>query len=199
MAKELTGKRVAIVVTDGFEQVELEKPKQALEEAGAKAEIISPKPDKVKRWKFTDWGTEFKVDKPVDKADLNDYGALMLPGGLMNPDTLRLDQTAVRFIESFVRAGKPVAAICHGPLTLIEAGVVKGRRMTSYPSIKTDLRNVGAEWIGQEVVTDRGLVTSRKPDDIPAFNHKMIEEFAEGKHLTLLKRSLSGFCFSIQA
>src|SRR4051812_36668124 len=143
MAKELAGKRVAIVVTDGFEQVELEKPKQALEEAGAETEIISPKPDKVKGWKFTDWGTEFKVDKPVDKADPNDYDALLLPGGQMNPDTLRMDQNAVQFIQSFVRAGKPVAAICHGPLLLIEAGVVKGLKVTSFPSIKTDLRNAG--------------------------------------------------------
>jgi len=182
MSQQLTGKRVAIVVTDGFEQDELVQPKQALEEAGAVAEIVSPNREKVKGWKYTDWGTEFKVDKQVAKADPNSYDALMLPGGQMNPDHLRIDKTTIQFIQSFVRSGKPIAAICHGPLTLIEANAVKGRRLTSYPSLQTDLRNAGAEWVDQEVVTDRGLVTSRKPDDIPAFNRKMIEEFAEGKH-----------------
>jgi deglycase len=182
MPQQLTGKRVAIVVTDGFEQDELVKPKEALEEAGAVAEIVSPNRDKVKGWKYTDWGTEFKVDKQVSKADPNSYDALMLPGGQMNPDHLRMDKRTIQFIHSFVRSGKPIAAICHGPLTLIEADAVKGRRMTSYPSIQTDLRNAGAEWVDQEVVVDHGLVTSRKPEDIPAFNRKMIEEFAEGKH-----------------
>src|ERR1700758_1485398 len=182
MAQQLSGKRVAIVVTDGFEQDELEKPRQALEEAGAKTEVISPKSGKVKGWKYTDWGTEVVVDKELRSADPNEYDALMLPGGQMNPDNLRMDNRAVQFIQSFVQTGKPIAAICHGPLTLIEAGGVKGRRMTSFPSIKTDLRNAGAEWVDQEVVTDQGLVTSRNPDDIPAFNRKMIEEFAEGRH-----------------
>jgi protease I len=182
MAQQLSGKRVAIVVTDGFEQDELEKPRQALEEAGAKTEVISPKSGKVKGWKYTDWGNEVPVDKELRQADPNEYDALMLPGGQMNPDNLRMDTNAVQFVESFVRSGKPIAAICHGPLTLIEAGGVKGRRMTSFPSIKTDLKNAGAEWVDQEVVTDQGLVTSRKPDDIPAFNRKMIEEFAEGSH-----------------
>ena len=182
MPQQLTGKRVAIVVTDGFEQDELEKPRQALEEAGAKTEVISPKSGKVKGWKYTDWGTDVAVDKEVRSADPNEYDALMLPGGQMNPDNLRMDKSAVQFIESFVQTGKPIAAICHGLLTLIEAGGVKGRRLTSFPSIKTDLRNAGAEWVDQEVVTDRGLVTSRKPDDLPAFNKKMIEEFAEGRH-----------------
>jgi protease I len=182
MPQQLTGKRVAIVVTDGFEQDELEKPRQALEEAGAKTEVISPKSGKVKGWRYTDWGTEVPVDKELRQADPNEYDALLLPGGQMNPDNLRMDKSAVQFIESFVRSGKPIAAICHGPLTLIEANGVKGRRLTSFPSIQTDLRNAGAEWVDEEVVTDQGLVTSRKPDDIPAFNRKMIEEFAEGRH-----------------
>jgi protease I len=187
MPQKLTGKRVAIVVTDGFEQDELEKPRQALEEAGAKTDVISPKSGKVRGWKYTDWGTEVAVDKELRQADPNEYDALMLPGGQMNPDNLRMDTSAVQFIESFVRTGKPIAAICHGPLTLIEANGVRGRKMTSYPSIKTDLKNAGAEWVDQEVVTDQGLVTSRKPDDIPAFNKKMVEEFAEGRHVSHLK------------
>ena len=187
MSQQLTGKRVAIVVTDGFEQDELEKPRQALEQAGAKTEVISPKAGKVKGWKYNDWGTDVAVDKELQQADPNEYDALMLPGGQMNPDNLRMDKSAVQFVESFVRTGKPIAAICHGPLTLIEANGVKGRRMTSFPSIKTDLKNAGAEWVDQEVVTDQGLVTSRKPDDIPAFNRKMIEEFAEGRHPSRLR------------
>jgi len=189
MPQELSGKRVAIVVTDGFEQDELLKPRQALEEAGAKTEVVSPKAGKVKGWKYTDWGSEIAVDKELRKADPNEYDALVLPGGQMNPDSLRMDESAVQFVESFVRSGKPIAAICHGPLTLIEANGVKGRRMTSFPSIKTDLKNAGAEWVDQEVVTDQGLVTSRKPDDIPAFNKKMIEEFAEGRHPSRMKSS----------
>jgi protease I len=192
MPQQLTGKRIAIVVTDGFEQDELEKPRRALEEAGAKTEVISPKSGKVKGWKYTDWGTEVAVDKELRSADPNEYDALVLPGGQMNPDNLRMDKSAVRFVESFVQTGKPIAAICHGPLTLIEAGGVKGRRLTSFPSIKTDLRNAGAEWVDQEVVTDRGLVTSRKPDDLPAFNKKMIEEFAEGRHHQRLRSFTPG-------
>jgi protease I len=185
MAKQIEGLRVAIVVTDGFEQDELVKPRQALDEAGAKTEIVSPQEKKVKGWKHTDWGQEFAVDQELKKADPDDYDALLLPGGQMNPDTLRMDQQVVAFVRAFVESGKPIAAICHGPLTLIEAGGVSGRRMTSFPSIKTDLLNAGADWVDQEVVTDRGLVTSRKPDDIPAFNRKMIEEFAEGRHEAL--------------
>jgi protease I len=157
MAQELTGKRVAIVVTDGFEQDELEKPKQALEKAGATTEIISPKSGKVRGWKYTNWGNEFTVDKQVEKADPDEYDALLLPGGQMNPDTLRMDKAAIKFIRSFVNSGKPIAAICHGPLTLIEVGGVQGRRVTSYPSIQTDLRNAGAEWVDQEVVTDHRI------------------------------------------
>jgi protease I len=159
MPQQLTGKRIAIVVTDGFEQDELEKPRQALEDAGAKTEVISPKSGKVKGWKCTDWGTEVAVDKELRSANPNEYDALMLPGGQMNPDSLRMDNRAVQFIESFVQTGKPIAAICHGPLTLIEAGGVKGRRLTSFPSIKTDLRNAGAEWVDQEVVTEQGPVS----------------------------------------
>jgi protease I len=182
MANELTGKRIAIVVTDGFEQDELVKPKEALVQAGAEADIVSPNSDKVRGWKYTDWGDEFPVDTQIASADSNNYDGLMLPGGQINPDNLRMDKSVVQFVQSFVRTGKPIAAICHGPVTLIEADAVRGRRLTSFPSIQTDLRNAGATWVDEEVVTDRGLVTSRKPDDIPAFNRKMIEEFAEGKH-----------------
>jgi protease I len=182
MAKELAGKRVAILATDGFEQDELEKPRMALQEAGAITEVVSPKSGKIRGWKYTDWGNEVKVDKEVKEADSKEYDALMLPGGAMNPDHLRMDAKVVDFVGSFVVSGKPIAAICHAPWTLIEANAVKGRRITSWPSLKTDLRNAGAEWVDQEVVVDNGIVTSRKPDDIPAFNRKMIEEFAEGKH-----------------
>jgi protease I len=182
MAKPLIGKRVAILVTDGFEQDELVKPKQALDDAGAATEIVSPKFDKVKGWKYKNWGDEVPVDQQVAKANPDDYDALLLPGGQMNPDSLRIDKDAVRFVHGFIEGGKPVAAICHGPVLLIEAGVVAGRRVTSFPSIKTDLQNAGAIWVDEEVVTDQGLVTSRKPDDIPAFNKKMIEEFEEGVH-----------------
>ncbi|MBV9868434.1 MAG: type 1 glutamine amidotransferase [Abitibacteriaceae bacterium] len=182
MAQNLTGKKVAILVADGFEQVELTGPKQALDEAGAQTEIVSPAEGKVKGWQHTEWGDEFPVDVPLTSADSNSYDALLLPGGVMNPDKLRANPQAVQFVKSFFDAGKPVAAICHGPWTLVEAGVVQGRKMTSYESIQTDLKNAGANWVNQEVVTDNGLVTSRKPDDIPAFNRKMVEEFAEGRH-----------------
>jgi deglycase len=182
MAKPLIEKRVAILVTDGFEQDELVKPRQALEDAGAVTEIVSPKSDKVRGWKYKDWGDEFPVDRPLSKAKPSDYDALLLPGGQMNPDSLRIEEEAVRFIRAFEKEGKPIAAICHGPALLIEAGIVAGRRLTSYPSITADLKNAGATWVDEEVVTDQGLVTSRKPDDIPAFNRKMIEEFEEGVH-----------------
>ncbi len=178
----LQGKKVAILVSDGFEQVELTKPKQALDEAGAQTQIVSPSKDKVKGWNHTEWGDSFTVDTPLGQANAADYDALLLPGGVMNPDQLRTNKQAVQFIKAFFTAQKPVAAICHGPWTLIEAGVVKGRKMTSYHSIQTDLKNAGADWVDQEVVVDNGLVTSRNPDDIPAFNNKMVEEFAEGKH-----------------
>ena len=182
MAQELRGKRIAALVENGFEQSELLEPKKALEEAGAKVDIVSPQKSKVKGWKHTDWGQEVPVDVQLDGANANDYDAILLPGGVMNPDKLRANDKAVQFVKSFVDAKKPIAAICHGPWTLIETGIVRGRTVTSWPSLKTDLRNAGANWVDQECVTDNGLVTSRKPDDIPAFNRKMIEEFAEGRH-----------------
>jgi protease I len=178
----LDGKRIAILVTDGFEQVELTEPRKALDEAGAKTEIVSTAKGQVKGWKEMEWGDKFDVDTPLDRAKASDYDALLLPGGVMNPDKLRRDPTAVRFTKDFFKQSKPVAAICHGPQLLIDAGVLKGRTVTSYPSIKADLANAGAIWVDQEVLVDNGLVTSRKPDDIPAFNRKMIEEFAEGAH-----------------
>jgi protease I len=182
MANELRNKRVAVLVEHGFEQSELVEPKKALEAAGAKAEIVSPQPGKVKGWQHTNWGDELPVDRPLKEAKADEYDALLLPGGVMNPDKLRINSEAVRFVKHFVDAAKPIAAICHAPWTLIEAGAVKGRRMTSWPALATDLRNAGAEWVDEECVVDNGLVTSRKPDDIPAFNRKMIEEFAEGPH-----------------
>lgn len=178
----LEGKKVAILVADGFEQSELLEPRKALDEAGARTEVVSPKEGVVQGWRHFDAGESVKVDKPLSRARPEDYDALLLPGGVANPDQLRLDPRAVEFVRSFAREGKPIAAICHGPWTLIEAGAAKGRRMTSWPSIKTDLRNAGAEWVDEPVVVDQGLVTSRKPADIPAFNAKMVEEFAEGRH-----------------
>jgi protease I len=178
----LNGKRVAILATDGVEQVELIEPRKALEEAGAKPQLVSPKKGKIKAWKHDRWGDELQVDVPLEQARAEDFDALMLPGGVMNPDTLRLDQTAVQFVRAFFLAGKPVAAICHAPWMLVEADVVRGRTVTSSPSLRTDLRNAGADWVDREVAVDEGLVTSRKPDDIPAFNKKMIEEIAEGVH-----------------
>jgi protease I len=182
MNQTLEGKRVANLATDGFEQDELLLPKAALEKAGAETVVVSPKKGKIKGWKHTDWGKTVPVNVTLDEADATQFDALLLPGGVMNPDHLRRDPQAVNFVRDFSAAGKPIAAICHGPWTLIETGAVRGRRMTSYDSIKTDLQNAGAEWVDEEVVVDHGLVTSRKPDDIPAFNAKMIEEFAEGVH-----------------
>lgn len=181
MANELKNKRVAILSENGFEQSELIEPKNALEQAGATVEIVSPQA-KIKGWQNKNWGDEISVDRKLDEATPDQYDALLLPGGVMNPDKLRINQRAIQFIRHFVDSGKPIAAICHGLWPLIDAGAVKGRKVTSWPSLKTDLTNAGAQWVDQEVVTDRGLVTSRKPDDIPAFNRKMIEEFAEGKH-----------------
>lgn len=178
----LNGKRIAILVTDGFEQSELQQPREALDEAGAQTEIVSPQKEEVTAWDEDDFGDSFEVDVKLEDANAGDYDALLLPGGVMNPDKLRMNEQAVAFVRSFFDAGKPVAAICHGPQMLIEADVVRGRRLTSYPSLRTDLRNAGADWVDEAVVTDNGLVTSRKPDDIPAFNRKMIEEFAEGVH-----------------
>jgi len=187
MAQKLSGKKVAIVVTDGFEEVEMTEPRRALQAEGAETVIVSPKGDRVKGWNHTQWGESFDVDVPIQQAHPEDYDALLLPGGAMNPDKLRMDQKVVSFVRSFFDEGKPVAAICHGPWLLIDAGVVEGRRVTSWPSIRIDLRNAGADVVDEEVVVDRGLVTSRMPDDIPAFNRKMVEEFAEGQHKAAAK------------
>jgi protease I len=182
MAGKLDGKRVAILVAQGFEEVEMTDPRKALEAAGATTEIVSPQEGKVKAWAHTGWGGEYAVDRRLDAANASEYDALLLPGGVMNPDHLRENEKAVQFARAFVDSGKPIAAICHGPWLLAEADAVRGREMTSYPSISTDLKNAGANWVDKEVTVDQGIVTSRKPDDIPAFNRKMIEEFAEGVH-----------------
>lgn len=181
MAK-LDGKRVAILVAEGFEQVEMTGPRQALEEAGAQTTLVSPAQGEVQGWNHFDKGDRFKVDVPLDQAKAEDFDALVLPGGVANPDQLRTMPKAVAFARSFFDAGKPIGVICHGPWTLIEAGVVEGRTMTSWPSLKSDLQNAGAKWVDQEVVVDRGLVSSRKPKDLAAFNRKIVEEFAEGSH-----------------
>lgn len=178
----LDGMKVAILAAEGFEQSELFEPRKALDEAGAQTRVVSPARGEVQGWKHFDKGDKARVDVPLEQANADDFDALMLPGGVANPDQLRMMPKAVEFIRKFFEAGKPVAAICHAPWTLIEAGVVKGRTVTSWPSLKTDLTNAGATWVDQEVVTDKGLVTSRKPADIPAFIRKMIEEFAEGRH-----------------
>jgi protease I len=180
--RQLQSKRVAILATDGVEQVELTEPKRALDGAGAQTVVVSPRPRTIKAWQHDKWGDEISVDRPLDSARAEDFDALMLPGGVINSDTLRMDDRAVQFVRRFFDAGKPVAAICHAPWMLVEADVVRGRTVTSWPSLRTDLRNAGAEWVDREVATDAGLVTSRKPDDIPAFNRKMLEEFAEGVH-----------------
>lgn len=182
MDKKLQGKKIAILATDGVEQVELTEPKKALEEAGAETEIISIKDGEIKGWNHTEWGETFPVDKLVSEVDAQGYDALLLPGGVMNPDKLRVDRQAVAFVNMFFASHKPVAAICHGPWMLVEADVVKGRKLTSWPSLQTDIRNAGGDWVDEQVVVDQGLVTSRKPDDLPAFNDKMIEEFSEGPH-----------------
>lgn len=182
MAADLNGRKVAILVTDGFEQVEMTEPRRALDAAGAETTLIAPSGDTVKGWDHTDWGEEFQVDLALQDARAEEYDALLLPGGVMNPDKLRMDENAVRFARSFFEAQKPVAAICHGPWLLVEADVVRGRKLTSYPSLQTDLRNAGAQWVDQEVVVDSGLVTSRNPDDLPAFSKKLVEEVGEGVH-----------------
>ena len=178
MANELEGMKVAILATDGVEQSELTEPKKALEEAGAEAQIVSPAGKELKAWQHTDWGDKFAVDVALEKARADEYDGLVLTGGVMNPDHLRWNPRAVGFVGDFVAGQKPIAAICHGPWTLIEAGAVRGRTVTSWPSLRTDLENAGARWVDREVVADGGLVTSRKPDDLPAFNRKMIELFA---------------------
>src|SRR6059058_287311 len=180
--KDLTGKKIAILVDEGFEQVELIKPRKALDKTGAQTQVVSPQQGEVRGWNMKRWGKTIAVDVPLESADPSQFDALLLPGGVMNPDKLRTNPKAVEFVKHFFDAGKPVAAICHAPWTLVEADVVRGRTMTSWPSVRTDLINAGAEWVDEEVVVDNGLVSSRKPDDIPAFNQKMIEEFAEGIH-----------------
>ena len=174
---DIKGLKVAILVTDGFEQVELVEPRKALNAAGAETAIVSPKQGEVRGWNFTDWGDEQPVDMALADARPEEFDALLLPGGVINPDTLRMQPQAVAFVKAFFDSDKPVAAICHGPWTVIEAGAARGRRIASWPSLKTDLENAGAEWVDQETVVDRNLVTSRKPDDIPAFNREMISLF----------------------
>ncbi len=180
--KKLAGKRVAIIATDMVEQVELSEPRKALEEAGAKTDLLSLKPGKIQGFNHYDKADEHDVDRLIEEADVSEYDALLVPGGVGNPDTMRMDENAVQFVREFVQSGKPAAVICHGPWLLAEAGVVRGRRLTSWPSLQTDIRNAGGEWVDEEVVVDNGLVTSRKPEDIPAFNAKMLEVFAEGVH-----------------
>jgi protease I len=182
MAKDLNNLRVAILVAEGFEQQELTEPRKALDEAGAVTQIVSPADGEEEGWTHFDKADMFPVDVALNEANADDFDALLLPGGVANPDQLRMNEKAVQFIRQFFDDGKPVAVICHGPWTLIEADVVRGRKITSWPSLKTDLTNAGAEWVDEEVVTDNGLVSSRKPADIPAFNKKMLEEFAEGAH-----------------
>jgi protease I len=177
---ELTGKKVAMLVTDGFEQVEMTEPRKALEAAGATVEIVSPKSGHVKGWQSTEWGDEFAVDVALAAADVGEYDALVLPGGVMNPDKLRTMPEARAFVRAFFDQQKPVAAICHGPWTLVDAGVAEGRKLTSWPSLQTDLKNAGATWVDEEVVVDGTLVTSRKPDDLPAFNRETIAVVARG-------------------
>jgi protease I len=181
MATRLNGLRVAILATDGFEQSELSEPRKALDEAGANTEIVSPKAGKVRGWNHKEWGQEVKVDRTLDDADARNYDALVLPGGVMNPDSLRMLPRAVEFVRSFFDLGKPVGAICHGPWTIVESGAAGGLRMTSWPSLKTDILNAGGEWLDQEVVVHDNLVTSRKPDDLPAFNREILKMFGESR------------------
>ncbi len=182
MENKLTDKHVAIVVTDGFEQSEFEKPLEALKENGATVDIISLKKGTIKAWKEKNWGDEFEATVAIEDAKADNYDALVLPGGVINPDKLRTEQKVIDFVKSFLTEHKPVAAICHGPWTLIETGLLKGRKMTSFQSIKTDLKNAGVNWVDEEVVVDNGLVTSRNPKDLPAFCKKMVEEIREGVH-----------------
>jgi len=179
----LSNKKVVILTEEGFEQVELTSPKAALEAAGAIVHVVSPKSGKIKAWDKTNWGIEIDVDKVLDDVSPDDYDALVLPGGVLNPDKLRQNKEAVAFVSAFLDESKPIAAICHGPQMLIETGMIGGRTLTSYPSLRTDLENARAHWIDQEVVVDEGLVTSRRPADLEAFNKKMIEEIAEGVHV----------------
>jgi protease I len=181
-ADQLKGKKIAILTENGFEEVELTSPKKELEAVGAEVHIVSPQKNKVKAWDHDHWSIELDVDVPLEEADADDYDALVIPGGVINPDKMRVNKKCVEFAQQFLEAGKPVAAICHGPQLLIETGLISGRSMTSYPSIKTDLENAGVLWTDKEVVVDNGLVTSRSPKDLQAFNKKLIEEIGEGKH-----------------
>jgi protease I len=189
MARKLDGKKVAILVASGFEQVEMTEPRKALNEAGAETKIVSPKSGQIQGMHHADKGEKFDVDLSLDEARPEEFDALMIPGGLFNPDELRANEDALEFTRHFFDERKPVAAICHGPWLLIDAGVVRGRALTSWPHIKTDVKNAGGKWVNEEVVVDNGLVTSRKPDDIPAFNQKMIEEFCEGRHKAMTAAS----------
>lgn len=182
MASDLKGKKIAFLATDGFEQVELIEPRKALDDAGASTVVIAPKGGKIRGWKHTEWGDEVKVDKSLSDANPQDYDALVLPGGVISPDSLRIDPKAVNFVRQFVSSGKTVAAICHGPWTLLEAGVLSGKKVTSWLSLKTDLKNAGATWVDQEVVTDGQFITSRNPNDIPAFNRAIIDSVSRGVH-----------------
>ena len=179
---DLNGKRVAFLATDMVEQVELTEPWKAVEQAGADIDLVSLEEGEIQGFNHYDRADKFPVDRTVEDASAEDYDALVLPGGVGNPDTLRTDENAVRFVREFFDAGKPVGVICHGPWMLVEAGVVRGRTVTSWPSLRTDIRNAGGAWVDEQVVVDDGLVTSRKPDDLPAFNAKIVEEFAEGRH-----------------
>ena len=179
----LTGKKIAILATDGFEESELLEPMKALENADADVEVISLKSGTIRSWKNHDWGKPVEVHATLESVDPDDYDGLVLPGGVINADKLRTESEAVEFVRTFAKSGKPIAAICHAAWTLIETGCVSGHEMTSWPSLKTDLENAGATWVDQEVVIDNGWITSRKPDDLPAFNRKMIEEFREGRHI----------------
>lgn len=182
MPDNLNGKRIAILATNGFEQSELEEPKKAIEAAGGRADVVSIQLGQIRGWRHTDWGSSVPVDVTLDGVNPGDYDGLVLPGGVINPDKLRMIPEAVAFVRAFSESGKPIAAICHGPWTLINAQAVRGRKLTSWPSLQVDLENAGAHWVDQQVVVDQGLITSRKPDDLPAFNRKLIEAFAAGAH-----------------
>ena len=182
MAQSLSGKKIAILATDGFEQAELQEPLKALRNEGAQVDIVAPHSGEIQGMRHHDKGATMKVDRTLDEARPEDYNAIVLPGGVANPDQLRTIEKAVAFARHFFDAKKPIAVICHGPWTLVEAGIVKGVEMTSWPSLKTDLKNAGANWVDKEVVVDQGIVSSRKPDDLPAFCKKMVEEFKEGRH-----------------
>jgi protease I len=180
--QKLKGKRVAVLAADMFERIELEEPRKALDDAGATTEIVSLREGEIQGFDHFEPKGKLKVDRTVEEASADDYDALLVPGGVGNPDQLRADENAVRFVREFVEAGKPLAVICHGPWVLVEAGAARGLTLTSWPSLQTDIRNAGGDWVDKEVVVDQGIVTSRRPDDIPAFNEKMIEEFGEGRH-----------------